>query len=159
MVSWKIVFNFKHSERKIWLLVFWNTHHSVVYCCNTLQTPLMLNRQILKPLVQARCERWNTGILILSHCWACCYSCAVTRIERAPMQICFYNSSLSDWCTFHLHRGYNQSYGCQFTAVIPTNVYGPHDNFDLEDGHVLPGLINKAYCAKRKCQALSAFQW
>ncbi|XP_053396213.1 GDP-L-fucose synthase-like [Mercenaria mercenaria] len=48
-----------------------------------------------------------------------------------------------------LNRGYNQSHGAKFTAVIPTNVYGPHDNFDLEDGHVLPGLINKAYCAKR----------
>ncbi|GAB6028640.1 GDP-L-fucose synthase [Chamberlinius hualienensis] len=36
-----------------------------------------------------------------------------------------------------------------FTSVIPTNVFGPDDNFSLEDGHVLPGLINKTYVAKR----------
>lgn len=32
-----------------------------------------------------------------------------------------------------------------FTAVIPTNLYGKHDNFDLENAHVIPGLIHKAY--------------
>lgn len=35
------------------------------------------------------------------------------------------------------------------TAVVPTNVYGPNDNFNIEDGHVLPGLIHKVYLAKR----------
>lgn len=54
------------------------------------------------------------------------------------------------YLSISVSRGYNQSYGCQYTAVIPTNVYGPHDNFDIENGHVLPGLINKAYCANRK---------
>ena len=36
-----------------------------------------------------------------------------------------------------------------YTSVIPTNIYGPHDNFHLEDGHVIPALINKCYAAKR----------
>ncbi len=35
------------------------------------------------------------------------------------------------------------------TCVIPTNVYGPYDNFNLEDSHVIPGLIHRAYLAKR----------
>ena len=47
-------------------------------------------------------------------------------------------------------RGYNQQFGCKFTSVIPTNVYGPHDNFSIEDGHVLPGLMHKVYLAKSK---------
>lgn len=47
------------------------------------------------------------------------------------------------------NRGYNQQYGCCFTSVIPTNVFGPNDNFNLDDGHVLPGLIHKVYIAKR----------
>jgi GDP-L-fucose synthase len=34
-----------------------------------------------------------------------------------------------------------------FTSIIPTNVFGPNDNFNLEDGHVIPGLIHKAYNA------------
>lgn len=45
-------------------------------------------------------------------------------------------------------RGYYEQYGRRYTAVIPTNVFGPHDNFSLEDGHVLPGLVHKAYLAK-----------
>lgn len=48
-------------------------------------------------------------------------------------------------------RGYFEQHGCRFTAVIPTNVFGPHDNFNIEDGHVLPGLIHKVYLAKREC--------
>lgn len=47
------------------------------------------------------------------------------------------------------NRLYNAQYGCNFTSVIPTNIYGPHDNFHLEDSHVIPGLINKLYNAKR----------
>jgi GDP-L-fucose synthase len=46
------------------------------------------------------------------------------------------------------NKGYHTQHGCQFTSVIPTNVFGPHDNFNLEDGHVLPGLIRKVYEAK-----------
>jgi GDP-L-fucose synthase len=39
-----------------------------------------------------------------------------------------------------------------YTSIIPTNVYGPNDNFNIEDGHVLPGLIHKCYLAKRKIE-------
>jgi len=48
-----------------------------------------------------------------------------------------------------LNHCYNEEYGCNFTSIIPTNVYGKHDNFSIENGHVLPGLIHKAYKAKR----------
>ena len=41
------------------------------------------------------------------------------------------------------NRAYHQQHGRCFTSVIPTNVFGPHDNFNMEDGHVLPGLIHK----------------
>ena len=46
-------------------------------------------------------------------------------------------------------RMYRENYGDDFCCVIPTNIYGPHDNFDLEDGHVLPALIHKCYLAKK----------
>lgn len=42
-----------------------------------------------------------------------------------------------------------------FTAVIPTNVYGSHDNFNLEDSHVIPGLILKAYQAVNEAKSKS----
>ena len=48
-----------------------------------------------------------------------------------------------------MNRCYNEEYGCNFTSIIPTNIYGPHDNFSIEDGHVIPGLIHKCYLAKK----------
>jgi len=47
------------------------------------------------------------------------------------------------------NRAYHEQYGCRFTSIIPCNVFGPHDNFNIEQGHVIPGLINKAYQAKK----------
>ena len=52
--------------------------------------------------------------------------------------------------TFIYLRGYFKDKKKNYTAVIPTNVFGPYDNFNLEDGHVLSGLINKVYVAKSK---------
>lgn len=48
-----------------------------------------------------------------------------------------------------MNKCYNEEYGCNFTSIIPTNIYGPHDNFCIEDGHVIPGLIHKCYTAKK----------
>jgi GDP-L-fucose synthase len=45
---------------------------------------------------------------------------------------------------------YNEQYGTNFATVVPCNVYGKHDNFSIEDGHVLPGLMHKCYLAKAK---------
>ena len=47
-------------------------------------------------------------------------------------------------------RAYREQYGLNYTSVIPTNIYGPNDNFDLENGHVIPSLIHKCYLAKQK---------
>lgn len=44
---------------------------------------------------------------------------------------------------------YYEQYGCNFTSIISTNIYGPYDNFHLEDSHVIPGLIHKCYLAKK----------
>jgi GDP-L-fucose synthase len=44
---------------------------------------------------------------------------------------------------------YNEQYGTNFATVVPCNVYGKHDNFCIEDGHVLPGLMHKCYLAKQ----------
>jgi GDP-L-fucose synthase len=47
---------------------------------------------------------------------------------------------------------YNRQYGTQFLAAMPTNLYGPNDNFDLKNSHVLPALIRKAAEAKASGQ-------
>lgn len=43
---------------------------------------------------------------------------------------------------------YRAQYGCNFISVMPTNLYGPNDNYDLEKSHVLPALIRKFHEAK-----------
>eukprot|EP00529_Nitzschia_sp_RCC80_P029031 CAMPEP_0113487984 /NCGR_PEP_ID=MMETSP0014_2-20120614/25783_1 /TAXON_ID=2857 /ORGANISM="Nitzschia sp." /LENGTH=333 /DNA_ID=CAMNT_0000381683 /DNA_START=96 /DNA_END=1097 /DNA_ORIENTATION=+ /assembly_acc=CAM_ASM_000159 len=48
-----------------------------------------------------------------------------------------------------MNRAYAEEYNCNFTSIIPTNIYGKHDNFSIQNGHVIPGLIHKCYIAKR----------
>jgi len=45
-------------------------------------------------------------------------------------------------------QAYRRQYGCDFISAMPTNLYGPGDNFDLQSSHVLPALIRKAHEAK-----------
>ena len=47
-----------------------------------------------------------------------------------------------------LCESYNIQYGTNFIAVMPTNLYGPNDNFDLEKSHVLPALLRKIHLGK-----------
>jgi len=51
-----------------------------------------------------------------------------------------------------LCESFNRQYGTSFISVLPTNLYGPHDNFDLHNSHVLPALIKKFVTAKRENQ-------
>ena len=48
---------------------------------------------------------------------------------------------------------YRAQYGCNFISVMPTNLYGPNDNYDLEKSHVLPALLRKFITAKRNGDA------
>lgn len=45
-------------------------------------------------------------------------------------------------------QAYREQYGCRFISAMPTNLYGPYDNFDLEGSHVVPALIRKFHEAK-----------
>jgi len=56
-----------------------------------------------------------------------------------------YSKRMIDVCD----RLYAEEYGRNYTSVIPTNIYGPHDNYHLEDSHVIPGLVHKCYLAKK----------
>lgn len=52
-----------------------------------------------------------------------------------------------------LCESYNRQYGTQYLNVMPTNLYGPNDNYDLSNSHVLPALIRKAHEAKMRGDA------
>lgn len=99
---------------------------------------------------------YQTGVKKVVSCLSTCifpdqttYPIDETMIHNGPPHNSNFGYSYAKRMIDVQNRAYHQQYGVQFTAVIPTNVFGPNDNFELEDGHVLPGLINKAYCAKR----------
>lgn len=50
-------------------------------------------------------------------------------------------------------ENYNRQYGCNFISVMPTNLYGPNDNYDLKNSHVLPALLRKFHVAKLNAAA------
>ncbi len=49
-------------------------------------------------------------------------------------------------------ESYRNQYGCNFISVMPTNLYGPNDNYDLQNSHVLPAMLRKIIVAKRDNQ-------
>ena len=49
-------------------------------------------------------------------------------------------------------EAYNAQHGTAFRAVMPTNLFGPNDNYDLENSHVLPAIIRKVHLAKKACE-------
>jgi hypothetical protein len=69
--------------------------------------------------------------------------CFPSECVRSPLQEL---SVTHTCCAGRVRMG---RYGCSFTSIIPTNIYGPHDNFSIADGHVIPGLIHKCFLAKR----------
>ena len=52
-------------------------------------------------------------------------------------------------------RSYKEQYGLNYKSVIPCNIYGPNDNYDIVNGHVLPSLIHKCYLARENKTPLS----
>lgn len=49
---------------------------------------------------------------------------------------------------------YRKEWGCNYIIAIPTNIYGPHDDWSLKEGHVIPSLIHKIYLAKKENKPL-----
>ena len=109
--------------------------------------------------------RINTTVL------RACHSAGVQRVVSLLSTCIFPNKASYPIAESHLHMGpphpsnqgyayakrmldvqseaYRCEYGRDYVCVIPTNVYGPHDNFDLTDGHVIPALIHKCHLARK----------
>jgi len=67
-----------------------------------------------------------------------------------PLELTNRPYAVSKIAGIELCWSYNRQYGAQFIAAMPTNLYGPGDNYDLETSHVLPALIRKAHEAKAR---------
>jgi GDP-L-fucose synthase len=66
----------------------------------------------------------------------------------APLEYTNEPYALAKIAGIKMCESYNLQYGANFIAVMPTNLYGPNDNFDLEKSHVLPALLRKVHLSK-----------
>jgi GDP-L-fucose synthase len=87
---------------------------------------------------------------------SCCYPrhapqpLAVESLGSGPLEptnVAYATAKLSGW---QLCAAYRQQYGAPFIAAIPANPFGPHDNFSLDGGHVIPALVRRAHEAKAR---------
>jgi GDP-L-fucose synthase len=89
-------------------------------------------------------------------------SCIYPRLAPQPMpESCLLTGPLeptNEWYAIakiaglKLCQAYRLQHGCDFVSVMPTNLYGPNDNFDLLSGHVLPALLARVDAAVRECR-------
>jgi GDP-L-fucose synthase len=100
-------------------------------------------------------EAWRTGVKKLLFLGS---SCIYPRLAPQPMgEDALLTGTLEPTnepyaiakiAGIKLCQAYNRQYGTNFISVMPTNLYGPGDNFDLETSHVLPAMIRKFHDAK-----------
>jgi len=100
-------------------------------------------------------EAWRTGVERLLYLGSSCIyprDCPQPMKEEyllsGPLEPTNRPYAISKIAGIELCWSYNRQYGTQFVAAMPTNLYGPGDNYDLETAHVLPALIRKAHEAK-----------
>jgi GDP-L-fucose synthase len=68
----------------------------------------------------------------------------------APLEATNYGYAIAKIAGLKACEAFRQQYGCHFISCMPTNLYGPNDKFDVENSHVLPGLIRKFDDARRE---------
>ena len=103
---------------------------------------------------------WRTGVKKLLYLGS---SCIYPREAAQPMaEEALLTGPLEPTNEFYavakiagikLCQAYRRQYGCDFISAMPTNLYGPGDNFDLESSHVLPAMIRKFHAARERGDA------
>ncbi|KAI0293924.1 hypothetical protein BC826DRAFT_1013252 [Russula brevipes] len=98
----------------------------------------------------------KTGVSKVISCLSTCvfpdevtYPLDESKIHLGPPHESNYGYAHAKRMVDIANRAYHDEHGSNFTSAIPTNVFGPNDNFDLEDSHVVPALIHKCLQAKR----------
>ena len=73
--------------------------------------------------------------------------CTEESLLTGPLEPTNESYAIAKIAGIKLCQSYRRQYGCDFISAMPTNLYGPNDNFDLESSHVLPALIRKFHDA------------
>jgi GDP-L-fucose synthase len=102
-------------------------------------------------------EAWRTGVRRLLYLGSVCIYPKVTPLPireeyllTGPLEPTNRPYAISKIAGIELCWSYNRQSGTRFLAVMPTNLYGPGDNYDLQNSHVLPALIRKMHEAKAR---------
>lgn len=117
--------------------------------------------------ITQRLDMFNSNMLINYNVLDCAYQAGIQRVICC-LSTCIFPDGLNRVLTeSDIHLGephesnygyayakrmlevqcrlYSETEGFHYQCIVPTNIYGPHDNFNLHDSHVIPGLIHKAY--------------
>lgn len=111
------------------------------------------NLQVQTNVIDAACHNGVSRLLFLGS--SCIYprDCPQPMREdhllTGPLEHTNEPYAIAKIAGLKMCEAYNDQYGTRFMTVMPTNLYGPGDNFDLESSHVLPALIRKIDAAKR----------
>ncbi len=104
-------------------------------------------------------QAWRTGVKRLLFLGSSCIyprDCPQPMREEylltGPLEATNSPYAVAKIAGIEMCAAYNRQYGTRYLAVMPTNLYGPGDNFDLENSHVLPALIRKMHEAKASGQ-------
>jgi len=114
-----------------------------------LRDNLLINDNVLEAAFESKVEK---VVSCLSTCVfpdKTTYPIDETMIHNGPPHESNFGYAYAKRLIDIQNRAYYDQYGVKFTSVIPTNVFGPHDNYNLEDSHVLPGLTHKCLLAKK----------
>jgi len=125
-------------------------HANNVYRAEFLYDNLMIEANIIHAAYKSKVEK----LLFLGS------SCIYPKMADQPMKEgCLLTGELEPTnepyaiakiAGIKLCESYRDQYGCNFISAMPTNLYGPNDNYDLNNSHVLPALLRKFHMAKKE---------
>jgi GDP-L-fucose synthase len=121
---------------------------NIKYKVDMYEKNMMINTNVLKC-----CH--VTGVKKVVSCLSTCifpdkttYPINETMLHNGPPHESNYSYAYAKRMLEIQSKAYQEQYGSNFICVIPTNVYGENDNYNLEDAHVIPALIHKCHLAK-----------
>lgn len=119
--------------------------HNMSHNLDFLRKNLQMNDNVLQ-------ISYETGVKKVVSCLSTCifpdkteYPIDETMIHNGPPHPSNFGYSYAKRMIDVMNRAYHEQHGCVFTSVVPCNVFGPHDNYNPESSHVIPGLIKKLY--------------
>ena len=124
-----------------------NIKHNLEMLTNNLK----INMNVLE---MANKYNVNRGIFCLSSCIYPKYSATFPMTEDFICEGSPHDSNegyaYSKRMLYIMCKHYNKQFGREYVCVSPVNLYGPYDNFSIEDGHVIPSLLNRMYKTKKR---------